>query len=132
MLAEISDVRRIGRLPDPEKLPDADIAVHLESASRELTTWVGSYETDGDAEKQKACSEAECCIAMAYLLPTLNTLFPRTLYSIEKQVGETEFSYHSPGQIRELREFWMSRARSRMMPYLSNAAVRTRIGYAVI
>ena len=131
-LASISDVRRIGRLPDSEKLPDADIAVHLESASRELTAWIGSYESDADAEKQEACTEAECCITMAYLLPTMNTLFPGTLSGIEKQIGESEFSYHSPEQTRQLREFWMSRARSRMTPYMVNLLSRNRIGYAAV
>ncbi len=131
-LATITNVRALGRLPDSEKLTDADVQVQLDSAARELKSWIDTYESTTDADKANACVEAESCICMAYLLPVINTLFTQESTVLQRQIGETDFLFLSPEDTQTQQEYWMNRARGRMAEYMSVATGGGWFRYAVV
>lgn len=121
-LTSIDKVRQLGNLPAVAKLSDDLIRPHLDSASRELKTWVSDYATaKGDA--LAAYIEAEGCITIAYLLPVLNTFFTNGITTFQKEVAESEIFFHSPDDLDIIIEKWMDRARSRIDNYLEDNAV---------
>jgi len=129
--ATINDVRQFGRLPDSTKLPDPDIQPHLNAAERELTRWIGDY-SDATGEKAESCKEAECCICMAYLLPVLNTFYTQGVTSLQKELGEMDFLFHSPGDLEKLQNQWLERARNRVADYITSNKEKPVIGWYAI
>jgi hypothetical protein len=121
MFAIVQDVRDLGRLPPAAKLPDAEIDPHLEAAGRELKRRIGEYETGADAEKIEACTEAECCLCMAYLLPVLNTFFTQGIAGLQKEIGETDFQFHSVDDLKKLADLWTERAMNRVKAYITES-----------
>lgn len=113
----ISDVRTLGRLPDSVKLPDAVITPHLASAARELAGWVGDY-SGADGDMLDALKEAEGCLCMAYLLPVLNTFYTQGLSTLQKEMGDMDFLFHSPNDLDRVIERWRDRARLAAGPYI--------------
>ena len=112
-LSTASDVRALGNLPPVGKLPDAIIQPHLDSAGRELKTWIGDYSA-ATGEKVADCKEAECCICLAYLLPVLNTLYTNGVVSLQKEIGDVELMFHSPEDLQLVAERWLARAKARV------------------
>lgn len=117
-LSTIQELRNFGGLPDSAKIPDEKITPHLEAASRMLTSWIGDY-SDAADEKAECCKEAECCICMSMLMPVLNTFYTADLASVQKNVGEMDFIFHSPGDTRQVQQDWMERARKAVAVYIS-------------
>jgi hypothetical protein len=110
-LATPDDVRDIGRLPATEAQLGEDVIVpHLDAAARELCRWLGDYETTTDRDKKAACIEAECCLAMANLLPVLNTFYTAGLPTLQKELGDLDFIFHNPDDLQKIISAWRSRA----------------------
>jgi len=130
-LATINDVRQLGRLPDSSKLPDEYIQPHLDAAERELTRWIGNY-SDAGGDKLNACIEAECCICIAYLLPVLNTFYTQGITSLQKELGEMDFLFHSPSDLEKLQNQWLERARNRVADYITSNKEKPVIGWYAI
>ena len=106
--ATVHDVKAFGKLP--EEIGVEVIAPHLKSAKRELSTWIGDYDslTGDDAD---AAEEAECCICMAYILPVLNTLYTETVPSLQKEIGDLDLLFHNPIEMDRICQQWMDRAK---------------------
>jgi len=117
MIADIDIVRDFGRLPGPDKLPDAVIEPHLVSAGAELRRWIGDYAATTDADKRAACQEAEACLCLAYLLPVLNTFYTEGIPTIKKETGDIEFRFHDPADLDRVIERWLARARRSVADY---------------
>lgn len=117
MIADVDSVRDLGRLPDPSRLPDAVIEPHLASAGAELKRWIGSYEDSTDEDKRFACSEAETCLCMGYLLPVLNTFYTQGIPTIKKETGDLEFMFYGPVELDRVIDRWMARARRAVADY---------------
>jgi len=107
MIAACVDVKVIGKLPC--EIECDLIETHLESASRELERWIGEY-SDSDEKKRADCFEAECCLAIAYLLPTLNTFYTEGVTTLSKEVGQVDFQFHNPQQVGVIAKTWIERA----------------------
>lgn len=116
--AIVDDVRNIGNLPDSSKLPDSVLEPHLQSARRLLTKWIGSYSA-ATGNKKERCIEAEACLTMYYALPILNTFFTQGITTLQKEIGEIEFQFHSPQEMEILRETWKSRATDAVAEWIS-------------
>lgn len=130
-LSTVSEVRALGNLPASAKLDDAIIQPHLDSAGRELTTWIGDYSTAA-GDKLADCKEAEQCLTMAYLLPVLNTLYTQGAVSIQKELGEIDLMFHSPEDTETVVEKWVDRARSRMTQYVNLGGATKPMGWYAI
>jgi hypothetical protein len=109
-----TDVRVIGRLP--ERIADAEIRPHLQSAGRVLFGWIGDY-SQAAGDDFEAAKEAECCICMALMIPILHTFFTEGAPKYTKEIGEVEFMFHNPAQSAEVAEHWMDRARGAVRRY---------------
>lgn len=132
-LADIEYIREFGKLPEESKLPDDRIQHHLDSACREIRRWIGAYGAEQDEDKRADIIEAEACLTMAYLLPVLNTFYTAGITSLQKEIGESEFLFHSPEDMQSLCKEWESRARKRMLPYMKDHEnKRTIFAYAAI
>lgn len=118
MFAKIQDVREMGKLPGSDRLSDSLISPHLEAAGRELTRWIGAYDSGPVLDDVRAaCLEAECCICMAYLLPGMNTFYTEGIAGLQKEIGESEFQFHSVNDLKNLAGMWMQRARKAVADY---------------
>jgi hypothetical protein len=118
-LAYPIDVRNLGRLP--ERIADAEIRPHLESAGRMLFGWIGDY-SQAAGDNRDAAKEAECSIAMALMIPVLHTFFTEGAPKYTKEIGEVEFMFHNPSQSEQVARRWMDRARDAIRRYRANAA----------
>jgi len=130
-LALISDVRALGNLPASSLMPDDIITPQLDSAARELESWIGDYSSATGA-KRNAVVEAECCITMAYLIPVLNTFYTHGAPTIQKEIGEMDFMFHNPEDAKIVADQWMARAKSRVRAYAEHADGKGAIGWYAI
>lgn len=114
------DVRIIGKLPDAGKIADGLVYPHLMTACRKLRQWIGDYESETDmtAEKRDALKEAECCLCMYYLLPSLNTFYAEGLSGMQKEIGEMPYVFHNPRDLQAITEQWINRARDIASEYI--------------
>ncbi|SDP78086.1 hypothetical protein [Desulforhopalus singaporensis] len=122
-LATIADARALGSLPASEKLDDTVIQPHLDSAARELKSWIGVYESTSDSEKKESCIEAECCICMAYLQPILQKLYEQGAVDSDQPASDTW---------RKTADSWTERARSRVRSYEEDNTSRNKVGWHAI
>lgn len=122
-LSALSDVRSLGNLPAAGQLPDDTVTPHLNSASRELKSLIGEYESTRDTEKQESCIEAECCICIAYLQPILQKLYIQ---------GLAEDVDPPSGEWQKTADSWMDRAKSRVNDYIDDNTNRNKIGWHAI
>jgi hypothetical protein len=130
-LSSIAEVRTLGRLPDAIKLPDMFIQPHLDAANRELIRWIGDY--SGVTGSQIAqCKEAEGCLCIAYLLPVMNTFFTQGAITIQKEIGDMDFLFHSPDDLEKLIEYWMNRAKKATADMVEDRGVSGIIGWYAI
>ena len=130
-LATTGNIRRLGRLPDEDKLPNSEITVQLDSACRELTRKIGEY-SSSSGTKLDDCIEAEGCLCMIRLLPVLNTFYTQGMSTAQKEVGEMDFVFHSPDEIVTIQQYWNDRADSAMQPYLTAEAETDSIRWYAI
>ncbi len=124
MIADVSDVRTLGRLPAEAKLSGDVISPHLAAAGRKLTRWLGDYAaTTGD--DREACKEAECCLCMYYLLPVLNTFYTEGMTTLQKEIGEMDFLFHGPDDLETLKADWLDRAKEAVDHLMASADTPT-------
>ena len=116
--ASLNDVRSIGNLPDSTKLDDSVLEPHLKSAVRLLTKWIGNY-SGATGDKKDRCIEAEACLTMYYALPVLNTFFTQGITTLQKEIGEMDFQFHSPEEMEAIREAWKDRAMDAVAEWMS-------------
>lgn len=113
-----SDIRELGGLPDG--IADGKIAPQIGRAARELKRLIGEYETS-TGEKAERCKEAEGCLTMAYLVPVLNTFYTAGVTTLQKEIGQLEFLFHSPEQVNAVVERWRSDAEKAVSEYINDA-----------
>jgi hypothetical protein len=93
---------------------DARLTPHLNSAARELKTWLGAdiYEqvSDDDGDDFANAAEVEACLAIAYALPSLMTFAIADGPTVPKDVEEIGFQFLTPDQVNTAVEVWKSRA----------------------
>ena len=122
-IAIANDVRRLGKLPLGDKIAESIIAPHLESAGRELERWLGSSYELASGVKALAIIESECCVCLSFLLPVLNTFYSQDLTSVQKELGEMDFMFHSPDEIKEITKSWYNRGYKAIAQYLTEDAI---------
>lgn len=130
-ISTISEVRALGNLPASAKLGDPIIQPHLDSASRELTVWIGDY-SSATGDKLADCKEAEQCITMAYLLPVLFTLYTNGATTIQKELGEIELMFHTPDDMEKVVKQWLDRAKSRTINYINSGGTIKPMGWYAV
>ncbi len=130
-LSTVTEVRALGNLPASDKLADPIIEPHLSSASRELTSWIGDY-SSATEDKLADCKEAEGCLAIAYLLPVLNTMYTNGIVSLQKELGEIELMFHSPDDMDKVIDKWRERAQSRMASYVNEGGDHKPMGWYAV
>ena len=108
-LASIAEVRQLGGLPDDTKLADTKIEPHLNAAARELRREIGDYTTRTGDEKDD-CIDAECSIALAYLMPVLNVICPEGLNTVQKEYGDLGLNFYDANDQKILIKMWTDRA----------------------
>ena len=119
-LAAIADVKNVGRFPANQVIPDATITVHLASAVRELTAWIGEYGTGDEQAKQDACKYAECCICIAFLIPVINVTYKSHQQVLQSVYGEQDGIFAKPDELQTLIDIWLGRARSSVSAYIDS------------
>lgn len=129
-LATIQDVRDLGNLPDETKLVDGVLSPHLASAERELYKWIGDY-SSATGDKRKRCVEAEACLTMSFAIPVLNTFFTEGITTLQKELGEMDFQFHSVDDLDELVEYWRDRARGAVAEWLHQGE-RKQMGWFAV
>lgn len=129
----IADVRKVGKLPNDERLKDEIIQPHLDAAARELKDWLGGYDSS-TGEKAEACRYAECCLAMANFLLAADTFYTEGMLEYQKQLGEIEFVPNAPGNTEKLMELWWRRARNAVSKWMDDGNKNgiSRVGWYAI
>jgi len=107
--ATVSEVRQFGGLPDSDKLADAKITPHLDSAARELKRWIGDY-SSVTGDDLDAVKDAEMCLCMSNLITVLNVICPEAITTIQQEYGELGLNFYDANDQATLREYWHSRA----------------------
>jgi hypothetical protein len=130
-LVSITEVRTLGRLPDAVKLPDSIIQPHLDGANRELERWIGAYNA-AVAPQLGRVKEAEACICLAYLMPVINTFYTQGITTLQKEMGDMEYLFHTPTEAKALSDMWMERARMAVQADINANAVKSVIGWYAI
>jgi hypothetical protein len=110
-LASIEQVRQLGGLPPAAKLADAKITPHLEAAARELRRKLGDY-SSRTGDERADCIDAECSIALAYLIPVLNIICPEGLNTVQKEYGDLGLNFYDADDQKTLIKMWRDRADS--------------------
>jgi hypothetical protein len=114
--SEIDDVRALCKLPAKERLADAVIDPHLLAAGRELERWIGAYSHFTGIAYDNAV-EAECCLAMFFLLPGMNTFYTQGATTLQKELGEMDFTFDKPEDLKIRRDMWYERAERAVAQY---------------
>ncbi len=122
-LASVDNVRALGNLPGVAQLPDSVIEPHLDSAARELRSWIGFYESTSTGDKVTDCNEAECCICIAYLQPVLQKLYVQ---------GIAEDVDPPSGEWLKTADSWIERGKSRVRDYIEDYTERKKVGWYAI
>ena len=130
-ISTATELRVFGKLPVIAQLPDATITPHLASAGRELACWIGDYSAAA-GDKLESCKEAEQCIAMAYLVPVLNTLYTEGTTTLQSELGGMNVRFHDQNDQKMLAEMWMDRARSRVAQYIAAFKNKRAIGWYAV
>lgn len=122
-LASVTDVRTFAgkRLPPAPGLTDDQITPHLDAAARELAEWIGAYADTTDTDKAAACKEAESCLTIANVIQTQNTFFTQGISSLQKEIGETDFLFMSPDDLKTAIQGWRDRAERAVKAYITDA-----------
>lgn len=129
-LANIEKVREIGNLPDASLLNDTVLKPHLDSAARKLQKMIGTY-TSATGDKRLRCIEAECCLTMYYVVPVLNTFFTEGVKTLQKEIGEIEFQFHSPEEAQTIAEGWLNRAEMAVAEWMDEGDTK-QVGFYAI
>jgi hypothetical protein len=125
------EVRQFGRLPEAEHLPAPEMQPHLDAAARELVRWVGDYSA-ATGDKLESCKEAEMCICIAYLIPVVNTLFTEANLYAQREIGESGFLFHSPGEKNKVVDGWWERARTAVSEWSGTAGTKKSISFYAV
>lgn len=129
-LATLQNVRDLGNLPDSTKLDDSILQPHLNSAARRLEKWIGTYSSATGTKKER-CIEAECCLTLAYATPVLNTFFTQGVTTLQKEMGDMEYLFHSPEDLEGIVTMWEDRARDAIAEYMHKGE-RPAVGWYAI
>lgn len=151
MIADGGHVRVVGNLP--VAVGDGMIGPHLRTAKTRLKEWVGSdnYSTaetevaaargllipgeeldiSGLSDLAQALIDSEAYLACNHGLPSFNTVMSDDAgIAIQGQVGETTYSYLSPGQISNAQKVYLRNAELAAKPYIQGSDLGPGISYA--
>jgi hypothetical protein len=102
----VSYVRRLAGIP--QNITDEALEPHIESAVKFVEGFLSGAPPGNPQDAERAAYSA-ACFAVAYALPVLNTFYLSNAERVPRQIAETDYVFHEPGELLKLVAYWEKR-----------------------